>query len=162
MIREFEELALDRHNYPTWAMDVKISLTLCGVYEAILPPQERTVPLLGPFKYNTLYIIRNHLHIDLKSEYVMEEEPNVLWSALQTRYEQQKPMILPEANHDSTMLRLQDFKSIGEYNHVVHKICVKLRFCEKEPSKADKIEKTLQTMLHLDMILQHQYRAKNL
>jgi hypothetical protein len=35
-------------------------------------------------------------------------------------------MILPEANHDWTMLRLQDFKSIGEYNHVVHKICVKL------------------------------------
>jgi hypothetical protein len=34
--------------------------------------------LLEPFKYNALYIIRNHLHIDLKSEYVMEEEPNVL------------------------------------------------------------------------------------
>jgi hypothetical protein len=31
MICEFEELALDGHNYPTWAMDVKISLTLRGV-----------------------------------------------------------------------------------------------------------------------------------
>jgi hypothetical protein len=36
-----------------------------------------------------------------------------------------------------------------------------LWFCEKEPSKADKIEKTLQIMLHLDRILQHQYRDKN-
>jgi hypothetical protein len=54
-------------------MDVKISLALHGVYEAILPPEERIVPLLDPFKYNVLYIIRNHLHIDLKSEYVMEE-----------------------------------------------------------------------------------------
>jgi hypothetical protein len=35
------------------------------------------VSLLDPFKYNILYIIRNHLHVDLKSEYVMEE-PNVL------------------------------------------------------------------------------------
>jgi hypothetical protein len=70
-------------------------------------------------------------------------------------------VILPEANHDWTMLRLQDFKYIGEYNHVVHKICVKLRFCEKELFKADKIEKTLQTMLPSDRILQHQYRAKN-
>jgi hypothetical protein len=87
MTHEFDELGLDGHSYTTWAMDVKISLALRGVYEAILPPEERTVLLLDPFKYNALYIIRNHLHIDLKSEYVMEEEPNVLWNALQTRYE---------------------------------------------------------------------------
>jgi hypothetical protein len=103
MTHEFDELALDGHNYPTWAMDVKISLAIHGVYEAIHPPTERIVPLLEPFKYNALYIIRNHLHIDLKSEYVMEEEPNVLWAALQTRYEQQKVVILPEPNHDWTM-----------------------------------------------------------
>jgi hypothetical protein len=57
---------------------------------------------------------------------VIEEESNVLWAGLQTHYEQQNVVILTEANHDWTMLRLQDFKSIGEYNHVVHKICVKL------------------------------------
>jgi hypothetical protein len=124
-------------------MDVKISLPLCGVYEAILPPEERIVPQLDPFMYNASYMIRNHLHIDLKSEYVMEEEPNVLWYALQTRYEQQKVVILPEANHDWTMLRLQNFKSVREYNHVIHKICARLHFCEKEPFEADKIEKIL-------------------
>jgi hypothetical protein len=70
-------------------------------------------------------------------------------------------VILPEANHDWTMLRLQDFKSIREYNYVVHKICARLWFCEKEPFKADKIKKTLQTMLPSDRILQHQYRTKN-
>jgi hypothetical protein len=88
MTHEFKKLVLDGHNYPSWAMNVKISLALRGVYEAILPPEERTVPLLDPFKYNALYIIRNHLHIDSKSEYVMEEEPNVFWAALQTHYEQ--------------------------------------------------------------------------
>jgi hypothetical protein len=72
-----------------------------------------------------------------------------------------KAVILLEANHDWTVLRLQDFKSIGEYNHIVHKICARLRFYEKEPSEANKIEKTLQTMLLSDRILQHQYRAKN-
>jgi hypothetical protein len=87
MTHEFEELALDGHNYPTWAMDVKISLALRGVYEAILPPEERSVAQLDLFKYNALYIIRNHLHVDLKSEYVMEEELHVLCVALQTRYE---------------------------------------------------------------------------
>jgi hypothetical protein len=101
------------------------------------------------------------MHIDLKSEYVMEKESNVLWSALQIRYEQQKVMILPEVNHDWTLLRLKDFKFIGEYNHVVHKICAGLRFYEKEPFEADKIKKTLQTMLPSNRILQHQYCDKN-
>jgi hypothetical protein len=87
MTREFKELALDGHNYPTWAMDIKISLALHGVYETILPPEERTVPLLNSFKYNALYIIRNHLYIDLKSEYVMKEELNIFWATLQARYE---------------------------------------------------------------------------
>jgi hypothetical protein len=35
-------------------------------------------------------------------------------------------MILPKLNHDWIHLRLQDYKSIGDYNHVVHKICAKL------------------------------------
>jgi hypothetical protein len=87
MTHKFEKIVLDGHNYPTWAMDIKISLAFRGVYEAILPPEEMIVPLFETFKYNTICIIRNHLHIDLKSEYVMEEEPNVLWAALQTRYE---------------------------------------------------------------------------
>jgi hypothetical protein len=30
----------------------------------------------------------------------MEEEPSILWAALQTRYDQQKAVILPEENHD--------------------------------------------------------------
>jgi hypothetical protein len=36
----------------------------------------------------------------------MEEEPSTFWAALQTRFEQQKAMILLEANHDWTHLKL--------------------------------------------------------
>jgi hypothetical protein len=39
--------------------------------------------------------------------------------------------------------------SIEDYNYVIHKVCAKLWFCEKEPLEEDKIEKTLQTMLLL-------------
>jgi hypothetical protein len=35
-----------------------------------------------------------------------------------------------------------------------------LHFCEKEPLEEDKIEKTLETMLPSDRILQHQYWAQ--
>jgi hypothetical protein len=78
MTREFEKLTLDGHNYPTWAMYVKISLALRGMYEAIVPPDERIVQLLDSCKYNVLYIIRNHIYPDLKSNYVIEEEPSML------------------------------------------------------------------------------------
>ena len=48
-----------------------------------------------------------------------------------------------------------------DYNHIVHRIYSKLKFCEKEPTDADKIEKTLSTMLPSDRVLQQQYRAHN-
>jgi hypothetical protein len=114
MTHKFEELALDGHNYPTWTMDFKIILALREMYEAIVPHVERIVQLLDTYKYNVLYIIMNHIHPDMKSEYVMEEEPSTLCAALQTRYEQQKVVILSEANHDWTHLRLQDYKSIED------------------------------------------------
>jgi hypothetical protein len=78
MTCEFKELALDGHNYPTWTMGVKISLALQGMYESFVPPAERIAQLLDPYRYNVLYIIWNHIHPDLKSEYVMEKEPSTL------------------------------------------------------------------------------------
>jgi hypothetical protein len=41
MAREFEELTLDGHNYPTWVMGVKISLAFRGMDEVIIPPTDR-------------------------------------------------------------------------------------------------------------------------
>jgi hypothetical protein len=160
MAREFDELALDGHNYPTWALDVKISLAFCVIMVALTPPAEREATFLDTYKYQALYSIRNHLHSDLKSEYVMEEEPHSLWVALKGHYEQQKAILLSEANNEWTQICLEDFKSIKDYNHAIHKVYAKLRFCEKEPSEEDKIEKTLQTMLSSDRVLQHQYRAR--
>jgi hypothetical protein len=81
--------------------------------------------------------------------------------ALKGRYEQQNAILLSEANHEWTQIRLQDFKSIEDYNHAIYKVCAKLRFCEKELSEEDNIEKTLQTMLPFDRVLQYQYRAWN-
>jgi hypothetical protein len=38
MAHEFEELALDGHNYLIWAIDIKISLVFCGILSALSPP----------------------------------------------------------------------------------------------------------------------------
>jgi hypothetical protein len=106
MACEFEELSLDGHNYPTWALDVKISLAFCGILSALTSPAEREEAFLYTYKYQALFIIRNHLHHDLKSEYMMEEEPHRLWVALKGRYEQHKAILLPEANHEWTQICL--------------------------------------------------------
>jgi hypothetical protein len=160
MAHEFEELVIDGLKYPIWDMEVKISLTFRRIISALTLPAEREAAFLDTYKYQALYIIRNHFHPDLKLKYVMEEEPHSLWVTLRDRYEQQKAILWSEANHEWTQIRLQDFKSI-DYNHAIHKVCAKLRFCEKEPLEKDKIKKTLQTMLPFDMVLQHQYRAQN-
>ena len=85
--KEFDELTLDGHNYPTWTMDVKISLVSHGIIAALLPPQEGEPPLQDHVIYGALYI-RHHIHLDPKSEYLIEN-PSTLWLALKSRYEQQ-------------------------------------------------------------------------
>jgi hypothetical protein len=75
----------------------------------------------------------------------MERCPHNLWKALKERYEQQKELIWPSTNHEWNGLRLQDFKFVAEYNHALHSIRSKLKFSEKEPSEADKIERTIVT-----------------
>jgi hypothetical protein len=87
---------------------------------------DREGAFLDTFKYQALFIIQNHLHPDLKSEYVIEEEPHSLWVTLQGCYEQQKAIVLLEANHEWPQIRLQNFKSIEDYNHSIHKVCAKL------------------------------------
>jgi hypothetical protein len=141
-------------------MDLKVSLSLREMFNAIEAPKEGEAALPKPNKYHALFIIRNHINPDLKAEYLMEEDPRALWLALQQWYEQQKTVILPEATHEWNHLRIQDFKSVGEFNHVMHKLSSKLKFCEKEPTDAEKIEKTLSTMLPAHMILQQQYRQR--
>ncbi|XP_039851478.1 uncharacterized protein LOC120709922 [Panicum virgatum] len=91
----------------------------------------------------------------------MEENPRALWNNLKQRYEQHKVVVLPEASHEWNYLRLQDFKTVDEYNHAVHRVCQKLRFCGKEPPEAEKIEKILSTMLPSEIILTLSYREKN-
>jgi hypothetical protein len=58
-------VALSGHNYPTWALDVKISLAFRGILPALSSPEKREVTFLDTYKYQALFIIRNHLHPDL-------------------------------------------------------------------------------------------------
>jgi hypothetical protein len=56
MAHDFEELALDEYNYPTWALAVKISLAFHGILPALSPHVEREEAFLDTYKYQALFI----------------------------------------------------------------------------------------------------------
>lgn len=159
--REFAPLAIDGSNYTTWAMDMRINLMSRSLGSTIAPPAEGAPPIPDPFKYAALHLIRHHIHPDLKTEYMMEESPLTLWNSLKERYNQKVTILLPEAQREWSELRFQDFKSVAAYNSAIHKIVSKLKFCEKEITNAEMIDKTLGTFNPSMMILQQQYRQRN-
>jgi hypothetical protein len=110
--KEFEFLALDGSNFPSWTMDVKVQLSTLGLYRCIDDRAEGTVNPSNMSKFSTLKVMRNHIHPDLKMEYMYEEDPRVLWTFLKNRYEQHKAIVLHEAMHEWNHLRLQDFKTV--------------------------------------------------
>ena len=103
--KEFNELVLDGSNCPTWASNIKISLGSRGLLATIQEPQDGVV-VQDKQIYTDLVLLHFYIHKDLKAEYIMTENPYELWKSLKERYEQQKELIWPEANHEWNHLRL--------------------------------------------------------
>ncbi|XP_022152405.1 uncharacterized protein LOC111020141 [Momordica charantia] len=57
-------------------------------------------------------------------------------------------------------LRLQDFKSVSDYNSAQFKISLKLKLCGEKITDSDMLEKTYSTFHVLNILLQQQYREK--
>ncbi|XP_038698014.1 uncharacterized protein LOC119995573 [Tripterygium wilfordii] len=108
-----------------------------------------------------MIFLRHHLHEDLKSEYLMVKDPLRLWNNLKERFEHYRTIILPKARYDWMHLRLQDYKTVSEYNSVRHKIVSQLELCGETITEVDKLEKTFSTFHLSDINLQQQYRNRN-
>uniref|UniRef100_K4AKW4 Uncharacterized protein n=1 Tax=Setaria italica TaxID=4555 RepID=K4AKW4_SETIT len=143
--KDFTELAADGTNYLTWAMDVKIVLIAKDFIGTLNEPNPQA-PIPEVDKFRTLHFLRHHLHLDLKNEYIMEDDPKKLRDSLKERHNQQQIVILPEAKCEWSLLHLMDFKFVEEYNSAVHKICSKLHFCNQPLDDAEMIEKILSTI----------------
>jgi hypothetical protein len=85
--KEFDELALDGSNYPTWVYDIKIALASRCILATIQEPQTRVV-LQDKQTYTALALLRYYIYNDLKLEYLMIESPRELWVTLKERYDQ--------------------------------------------------------------------------
>ncbi|XP_070039392.1 uncharacterized protein [Nicotiana tomentosiformis] len=73
------------------------------------------------------------------------------------RYDNLKLVTLPQARYDWAHMRLQDFKSVSEYNSAMFRITSKLKLCGDTITDYDMLEKTFTTFHASNMVLQQQY-----
>ncbi|PIN21574.1 hypothetical protein CDL12_05725 [Handroanthus impetiginosus] len=72
-----------------------------------------------------------------------------------------KTVILPKARYDWMYLRLQDFKTVSDYNSAIFKISSQLKLCGEKITDEDLLEKTFSTFHASNVLLQQQYREKS-
>ncbi|XP_024028194.1 uncharacterized protein LOC112093620 [Morus notabilis] len=148
---EFVALDISGNNYLAWTLDAEIHLDAMNLGETIKEGNEAS----SQDRAKAMIFLRHHLHEGLKIEYLTVKDPYVLWSNLKERYDHQKTVILPSARYNWMHLRLQDFKSVSEYNSAMFKITSQLKLCGESV-----MEKTYSTFHASNMLLQQQYREQ--
>lgn len=151
--KEFAELAQTGLNYLSWSSDCEIFLQGKTLPRAIGKGAQlaATDPKFETENAQALHFLRHHLSPTLKDEYMAERSASGLWTALKQRFERLKYTMKPRAEAEWIRLRFADFKTVGEYNSALHRICTTLRLCGTEITDSQKIEKTLCTF-HPDAV----------
>ena len=134
---EFIALDISGKNYLEWTLDAEIHLDAMNLVETIKEGNEASLQ----DRAQAVIFLRHHLHEGLKAEYLTIKNTYALWQSLTERYDYHKAIILPKARYEWIHLRLQDFKTVSEYNFVVFKITSQLKLCgenitDDNPSKS--------------------------
>ncbi len=151
---QFDALNISGENYLKWILDAKLYLSSKGLGDAIKENNETS----EQDKAKAMIFLRHHIHDSLKSEYLTVEDPCVLWTNLKERYDHQKDVTLPTAKYEWLNLRLEDFKSVKEYNSVLYNITSRLKLCGEDVTDNDMLEKTYQTFPPANILLMQGYR----
>ncbi|XP_021722776.1 uncharacterized protein LOC110690259 [Chenopodium quinoa] len=131
---EFVALDISGNNYLSWVLDVEIHLNAKGLGDTIKENNTAT----SQDKAKAMIFLRHHLHEGLKTEYLTVKDPQVLLS----------------------ILKLQDFKSVSEYNSAMFRITSQLKLCGKKIKDSEMLEKTYSTFHANNVVVQTQYREK--
>ncbi|XP_075099055.1 uncharacterized protein LOC142175944 [Nicotiana tabacum] len=153
---EFMTLDISGNNYLPWVLDVEIHLDSKGLGDTIKEGNEASCQ----DKAKAMIFLRHHLDEGLKSEYLTLKDPFQLWTSLKEQYDHLKATVLPRARREWMHLRLQDYKTISEYNYAIYRIISQLKLCGEPMNDEDILEKTLSTFHASNMVLQQQYRVK--
>ncbi|XP_070682485.1 uncharacterized protein [Malus domestica] len=153
---DFAALDITGKNYFTWVLDTKIHLKAENLRDTI---KEENISS-SQDRAKAMIFIRRHLDEGLKSEYLTVEDLLTFWNALRNRYNHQTTVILPRARYEWTHLRIQDFKSVAEYNHALFRITSQMKLYGDTITEEDLLEKTFSTFHASNMLMQQQYRAR--
>ncbi|XP_040930097.1 uncharacterized protein [Gossypium hirsutum] len=153
---EFVALDITGNNYLSWVLDAEIHLDAKGLGETIKEGNEESTQ----DKAKAMIFLRHHLHESLKTEYLTIKDPQILWANVKERYDHQKTKILPKARYEWLNLRLQDFKSVSDYNSAMFRITSQLNLYGEKITDAEMLEKTYSTFHANNVVLQTQYREK--
>ena len=138
---EFVALDITGKNYLSWILDAEIHLEANALGETIKDGNNAS----NQDKAKAMIFLRHHLHEGLKAEYLTIKDPLVLWNNLKERYDHQQTVILPKARYDWMNLRLQDYKTVSEYNSAMFRISSQLKLCGEKVTDKDMLEKTFST-----------------
>ncbi|XP_015060214.1 uncharacterized protein LOC107006081 [Solanum pennellii] len=122
---EFTALQSLGRNYLSWVLDAEIHLDAMGLGDTIKEENKASNQNIA----RAMIFLRHHLDEILKIEYLTVKDPLVLWKNLKERFDHLKMVIHPKARYDWMHLRLQDFKSIHEYNSAMFRITSQLKLC---------------------------------
>ena len=146
----FIAIDISGKNYLSWVLDDEINLEARNLGETIKEGNQRSLQ----DRAKALIFLRHYLHEDLKIEYLTVKDPLILWTELKKRFDHQKTVILPKARYDWMHLRLQDFKTVSEYNSALFKISSQLKLCGENITEEDMLEKTFTTFHASNVLLQ--------
>lgn len=153
---DFEALDVTGKNYLSWVLDAEIHLNANGLGDTIKAGNNAS----SQNKAKAMIFLRHHLHEALKTEYLTVKDPEILWNNLKERYDHQKTVLLPKAHYEWLNLRLQDFKSVSDYNSAMFRITSTLKLCGEKITDHDMLEKTYTTFHKDNLLLSKQYREK--
>ncbi|XP_074374067.1 uncharacterized protein LOC141714447 [Apium graveolens] len=146
---DFVASDLSGDNYLSWVVDAELHLSANRLKDII---ESGNTPIVEQ-NAKALIFLRHHIHKNLKSEYLTVKNQPTLWTNLKDRFDLQKLVQFPHARYDWINIRLQDFKSVAEYNSALFKIRSKLILRGENIIDTDMIEKTLLTFHPKTMIL---------
>ncbi|CAM8969069.1 unnamed protein product [Rhodiola kirilowii] len=153
---EFNALDISGNNYLAWILNAEIHLDAMDLGDAIKEGNNAS----EQNKAKAMIFLCHHLHEGLKYEYLTIKDPSILWKELKERYDHQKTVILPKARFEWHHLRLQDYKSVSEYNSAMFRITSQIKFCGDKIVEKEMLEKTFSTFHASNMVLQQQYRER--
>ncbi|XP_012831117.1 PREDICTED: uncharacterized protein LOC105952147 [Erythranthe guttata] len=138
--QKFQILDVTGSNFLSWCLDIKLHLQGLDLVKALDCVDIKEANRKD--EANAMIFIRHHLSEDLKDEYIQLERPSEIWQKLKERFDHTKTVILPQAQYNWQHLRLQDFKSVADYNSALFKLESRLALSGVKISEYDKLEKT--------------------